>query len=307
MSKTGLVKEQIEAFVNEHGITGDLRIKFLSKGANSNIFQILSDESKYILTLLHDKLDVTTRHLIESGSNYFRHLGFPFPELICLSSLNDQDALLTSFVPGKVVTKWEESHYSLVGKLLASLHSSGEAFPKEHIKPPQILSLGCDFETIQDSIPKQFHLISNEIADLQSNWPTRLPSGLIHNDIWYKNILFGENEVSAILDFTMPTVDQFVLDLATLIKGIYFSSPSQNPNDDLNCLLTHYQMVRPLSSEELDSLEIMLRSKILYTILYLLKKSIKYPNLRENFLGLASFNMLKLEDAKYISFAKILA
>jgi homoserine kinase type II len=233
-------------------------------------------------------------------------MGFPFPNVLASGKVEGHDALLTSFQTGKVITSWTSKEYEKVGLLLGSLHLAGSEFTIEEAKPPLILSLQYDFKEIAPRLPKEFQSIEKTLDELQSVWPMKLPSGLIHNDIWYKNILFNENKIAAVLDFTMPACDLFVLDLATLIKGIYFSSHSPSPNDDLNCFLTHYQKARPLSSEELDSLETMIQCKILYTIIYMLKKSLEHPAQKENFLNLASFNLLKLEDSKHISFAKIL-
>lgn len=301
-----ITKEMLEAFLISSPVKGPYHCKLLSKGVNSHIYLITANELKYIITLFTYTLDDKTIDLIERGSEYFMKMGFPLPKVLLIGKIGSYNAVLTTYQSGRVINPWKTSEYEKVGHLLATMHLAGEQFATESIKPPLILSLQYDFDSICSSVPDSFLVIESYLLNLRQNWPTRLPSGLIHSDIWYKNILFENNEISAILDFTMPTVDFFTLDLATIIKGIYFSTKSLKPNEDLQTLLTHYQMVRPLSNKELDSLEMMLQCKILYTILYLLKKSVEIPASRNNFLALASFNLLKLEDATHISFAKIL-
>ena len=299
-------EEAVAEFLRSNNIKEYSRKKLLSKGVNSTIFLIITESERYVLNVFSSPLDQTTLSLIMKGSAFFAQMGFPFPKVLASGKVDGYDALLTSFQTGKVITTWGAKEYEKVGLLLGSLHLAGSEFVIEESKPPLILSLQYDFKEIVPHIPSSFRSIEASLDHLQSVWPAKLPSGLIHNDIWYKNILFNDNKIAAVLDFTMPACDLFVLDLATLIKGIYFSSHSPSPNDDLNCFLTYYQKARPLSHEELDSLETMIQCKILYTIIYMLKKSIERPAQKENFLNLASFNLLKLEDSKHISFAKIL-
>lgn len=300
-------KEMLETFLLNSKVKGPHHIKLLSKGINSHIYLVTANDKKYIITLFTYALDGKTIDLIQRGNEYFMQMGFPLPKVLFIGKIGSCNAVLTTYRSGRVIQPWGNNEYAKVGSLVAAMHLAGEQFATESIKPPLILSLQYDFDSIASKIPESFLVIESQLKNLQQNWPTRLPSGLIHSDIWYKNILFEQEEISAILDFTMPTVDFFTLDLATIIKGIYFSAKSSRPNEDLQSLLAHYQAVRPLSSAELDSLEIMLQCKILYTIIYLLKKAAEIPSSKNNFLALASFNLLKLEDASHISFAKILA
>ncbi len=283
--------EEVSAFLQKNDLPAARYIKSISKSVESSVYSIITENENYILTLYEQ--NSLNPSMIKESSNYFIDKGFPFPKISGTGKLLDRQAILSSHLLGKAKNLWDGTDYETIGFLMGNLHKCSEKCTlAQNPTTPYIWSLSTNFYQIQYKIPIDFQRLEQEIFFLEENWPSQIPKGLIHGDIWRNNVLFSNDVLSGILDFK-PSYEPFILDLANIIKGI----PAENTTA-LTSLISSYELARPLTAAEYSSLHLMVSAKFLTTILYFLKKAIQAPNRKDEFQTYAFLNLLKLDSWK---------
>ena len=152
-----------------------------------------------------------------------------------------------------------------VGKMVANLHNLTINFDE---KRPNSLDLQ-DWKEIykkclnnkSEKFNETMYLLKNELDYLENNWPTNIPCGVIHADLFRDNIFFKDEKISGVIDFYFACYYFYIYDLAIVINDWCFSENGQYFNKE-NCLiiLGEYQKLRELSDIEKKSLNILLRA-----------------------------------------------
>ena len=297
--------QMILTFALRSGLKHPKYVKLISRGISSDTYQITDRQQRYIIIRFLDKEDKIEPILLTRLIKHYHEMGFPIPRLINTGTIDGCEALICEYAKGKVKPDWKVEDYEKLGFLIGNLHLSQKAF--SILQPGQsvIEHMQKKVCNLDDALPQEFCAIHSELDILEKKWPTNLPKGTIHGDLWYKNVFFEGNRISAILEYHKPLTDCLVYDLATVMKGIYFSQDTQDQDLKFNAFLKHYEFARPLSEEELYALPTMLHAKILYTILFMLEQASLKKSYRETFLSTAMFNLLKLQQSREISFEKI--
>ena len=299
------LKQKILTFAMRNGIESPKNVKLISKGVATETYQLQAEDKKYILIRFLRDIGHFQPLVVTKLSKFYVSTGFPIPKIFATGKIEGQNAILTECITGKVKPHWEISNFESLGFLIGNLHAVQREFS---VNTPTI-TLMDDLErllnNLEDALPESFKIVFDEVEALKKSWPKNLPTGIIHGDIWYKNVLFEKDKISAILDFSFPYKDCLIYDLGTILKGIYFSKFSQECDVKFNAFISQYQLANPLLPEELEALPLMLRAKMIYTIVFMLEQASLHKQHRENFLSTAMFNLLKLSETKEISFEEI--
>ncbi len=283
-----LTKEEIEPLLNSNHL-GRLRyIKSISKGIESSSYDLIMESENYILTIFNNSpLDLA---FLKETTNHFENKGFPFAKILANGFISSKPAFVSTHLPGKVKNIWTESDYKELGFFLGNFHKCSYFYKNCTKTLPFIWQFSNIFYEIKKAIPNEFLRLEQEIFLLEEEWPTDLPKGLIHGDIWPKNILFTESSISGVLDFN-PSYDPYILDVANILKGIPKESSHLR-----EALIFGYELTRPLTSIEFKSLDLVIYAKIIASILYLLEKAIFYPKRKDEFQTYAFLNLIKLDS-----------
>ena len=85
--------------------------------------------------------------------------------------------------------------------------------------------LAADCAAKADSVAEGMRaLIDDELKALEAKWPSSLPEGVIHADLFPDNVLFVDNELSGIIDFYFACCDALAYDLAVTLNAWCFES-----------------------------------------------------------------------------------
>lgn len=287
-AKAKLTKEDVSPLLEESHL-GELRyLKPISKGLESSSYSAITETENYILTTFaSNSADLSN---LKEITNHFVKKGFPFASIFSTGFIGGKPAFLSSHLAGKVKSSFEESDYKELGFFLGNFHKCSYFYQINNQTVPFVWKLSQIFYEIKEHIPKEFVSLEQEIFTIEEEWPSDLPKGIIHGDIWPKNILFKNSSISGVLDFN-PTYDLYILDLANILKGI----PKECP-DLQEILISGYELARPLSIAEFKSLHLMVCAKIVASILYLLEKAILFPKRKDEFQTYAFLNLLKLDS-----------
>jgi len=100
----------------------------------------------------------------------------------------------------------------------------------------------------------------------------KLPTQIIHGDLFYGNMLFNQDDVSGILDFEFSTMDLRVMDLAISISHFILWKDPDDPNilNSVACFVQGYSEVTGLTKEEINVIPdlILIRSLSLFHYFY---------------------------------------
>ncbi|BDW11898.1 homoserine kinase [Polynucleobacter sp. SHI8] len=245
---------------------------------NTNYFLDVTRDNlskQYVLTIF-ERLE---REQLPFYLNLMAHLSahdikvptpYPNRDGVILQSLANKPAVIVSKLAGSARLNPLPNHCSQVGEMLAKMHLAGKSYPniQENLR-----SLPWWKSATQEILPfidnaKQVLLKSElEIQDIFFNSPvfSKLPAGACHCDLFRDNVLFKDNEeLSGFFDFYFAGTDKWLFDLAVtandwcinLETGVFDQAR-------LQALLNSYEEVRPLTIDEKNSWQLMLRAAAL--------------------------------------------
>jgi len=116
-------------------------------------------------------------------------------------------------------------------------------------------------------VPRLGEEIARELDHLEASWPSDLPLGVIHADLFPDNVFFLDNALSGLIDFYFACNDMFVYDVAVCINAWCFETDGSLNITKARGLLANYAAVRPLSPDETAALPLLCRGAALRFLL----------------------------------------
>jgi homoserine kinase type II len=185
--------------------------------------------------------------------------------------LNGRAAAILTFLDGISLRRPGPEHCQRAGRALAQLHEAGATFGghRDNALGPKgwhELAAGCTGGT--DSVTDGLSaLISEELAALDRLWPTGLPQGVIHADLFPDNVLFVNDQVSGLIDFYFACNDALAYDLAVMVNAWCFESDGAFNATKGRSLMAGYQSRRQLTPEEKAAFPVLCRGAALRFLL----------------------------------------
>ena len=198
-----------------------------------------------------------------------------------LIKLKSKTACIVSFLEGKDKSKLNSKNCFEVGKIIAQMHSV-----TKNIKITRKNSMGIkNLDPLLKSIKfksKKFNnlekFLINNLKDIKKRWPKKLPSGIIHGDLFIDNIFFKKNKLSGIIDFYFAANDYFMYEIAICINALCFDNKKSKfkiNKQKIKDLIKGYESIKKISLKEKKSLNILCRGAAMR---YLLTRLYDYSN-----------------------------
>ena len=284
---TEISDEELTSFVGRYDIGTVLSIKGIAEGVEKSNFLLVTEQGPFILTLYEERVDPADlpfflglmNHLAEGGGRYPVPVRDAKGEM--LGRLAGRPAAIITFLQGIWVRRPRREHCGAVGAALAQLHLSAADFA---LRRENALSL-AGWEALADTVlanadtvtPGLSAEISSELAFLKSNWPTDLPAGIIHADLFPDNVFFLREELSGLIDFYFACNDMFAYDLAICLNAWCFEPDNSFNVTKGKSLIDNYHAIRPLNSQEIEELPILARGAALRFLLTRLSAWLSIP------------------------------
>ena len=274
---TEVTDEALIAHLEQYDI-GELHsLKGIAGGVENSNYMLTTDAGNYILTLYEKRVEPADlpfflglmEHLAENG------IDCPLPVKMknggTLGTLSSRPAAIISFLDGFEVRRPQVRHCSQVGKALAEMHLAGEGFAITRRNALTLEDWRPLFERSRDRAdtvqPGLKDFIEKELSFLESNWPSELPKGVIHADLFTDNVFFLKDQLSGIIDFYFACNDLLAYDLAVCLNAWCFESNLSFNTTKAMAMVKGYHEVRPLSGLELESLPVLCRGSALRFLL----------------------------------------
>lgn len=152
-------------------------------------------------------------------------------------------------------------HCESLGAMVARFHLATESFAASRSNtmgvqqwPQQFNAISNQLDSIQGGIVSE---VAEHLAWVQKSWPTDLPSGVVHADLFPDNVFFQGQEVSGLLDFYFACEDIYAYDLAIVLNAWCFEYGTEFNITKAKHLMHGYDSVRPLSAAEREALPVL--------------------------------------------------
>lgn len=278
---TEVSDEDLSAFAAQYDLGAVLSCKGIAEGVENSNFLLVTERGPYILTLYEKR---TKREDLPFFLGLMEHLAekgvaspLPVPGLdgVALRELCGRPAVIVTFLSGMWPRRIHPQHCAQLGEALARLHLAVADFTMTR---PNALALAGWRDLFAKSADRADEVavglrdtLSAELDALEAHWPTDLPTGVIHADLFPDNVFFRGESLSGLIDFYFACNDFLAYDVAICVNAWCFEIDGSFNATKARLLLTNYRKIRPLSRAELDALPWLCRgsaTRFLLTRLY---------------------------------------
>jgi homoserine kinase type II len=240
---------------------GDLRAcKGIAEGVENSNFFLHAGRGDFILTLYEKRVREEDLPFFLKLMEHLAAKGLNCPRPVrnrtgaTLGRLAGRPAVIVTFLDGYSIHHPEPEHCAALGTALARLHIAGADFTMQRANALSVggwrpLFAPCAAQA--DAVaPGLRALIEGELNVLERDWPTDLPTGVIHADLFPDNVFFIGDRISGLIDFYFACSDAFAYDLAVCLNAWCFGPDHDYRPDCGAALLDAYESARPLADAE---------------------------------------------------------
>ncbi len=277
---TQLGAETLAAFIREYDV-GELRsAKGIAEGVSNSNWLIETtgkDDragdfgTRFILTMYEKRMDVAELPFFLGLLDHLAEGGCPVPRTIhdrggqSFRFIDGKAVALIEFLLGVSVSKPTSGQARAVGAALAQMHLAASGFTDTRSNGLGLaewsrLAAACGSDGLASIDPRLAALVARELPLLAAEWPTDLPSSVIHADLFPDNVLMLGDAVTGLIDFYFACNDITAYDVAVTHAAWCFDARSEEFLPELSAaLLAGYESVRPLSADERAALPLLAR------------------------------------------------
>jgi homoserine kinase type II len=270
---TEVPDEELSVFLATYEIGTLLSYKGIAEGVENTNYFLQTTTAPFILTLYEKRVREADlpfflglmQHLASRGLNC------PLPVQNrsgeALGRLAGRPAVIQTFLNGIAVKRPSARHCGALGRALAQLHLAGADFPMSRRNalsldgwPPLFAAAEKEADRVSRGLSDRTR---KELEYLAGAWPSGLPSGIIHADLFTDNVFFIGPEVSGLIDFYFACTDAFAYDLAICLNAWCFEQDGSFNLTKGQAMIAGYRSVRQLTAAEIEALPTLCRGSAL--------------------------------------------
>lgn len=268
---TEVSDEELEAFIAEYEIGEVVSCKGIAEGVENSNYLLRTDggDGVYFLTLYEKRVAQEELPFFLGLMVHLSAHGISCPTPVLgrdgrpLRTLAGRPAAMVTFLNGVSVRRPRPQHCAMLGQTMARMHLAGEDFT---LRRANALSAAhwrglfskCAARAgeIAEGLGAE---LDAELTVLESRWPSDLPQGVIHADLFPDNVFFLHDALSGVFDFYFACNDAFAYDVAICLNAWCFEPDGAFNITKARSLLAGYAAVRPLSPKERMMLPLLAR------------------------------------------------
>ncbi len=285
---TDVADDALEDFIAQYDVGTVESYKGIAEGVENSNFLVSTTTGPYILTLYEKRVNPGDLPFFLGLMDHLAARGIKCPTPIhgrdgaALRTLCGRPAAMVSFLRGMSVRRITAQHCAQLGTALAEMHLAGQGFG---LSRPNALSVegwrplfAATGDAADSVLPGLAAEIAAELEVLEARWPTDLPAGVIHADLFPDNVFFLHDEFSGLIDFYFACNDLFAYDIAVCLNAWCFEGEKTFNATKARALLGAYRKVRPFSAAELAALPLLCRGAALRFLLTRLYDWVNTPS-----------------------------
>src|ERR1700742_1605505 len=285
---TDVAADELAEFLGDYDI-GELRsYKGIAEGVENSNFLLHTSSGSFILTLYEKRVARGDLPFFLGLMTHLAGNGIDCPQPLrnkngeTLSTLAGRPAVIINFLEGIWPRKPAAVHCAGVGQALAKMHLAGKGFAMSRANALSVSGWRPLFEQAGPRADEVQHglraFIGAELSHLESGiWPSGLPLGVIHADLFPDNVFFLGDRLSGIIDFTFACNDMLAYDVAICLNAWCFESDCSFNVTKARAFLNAYERERALSEAEQNALPLLARGSALRFLLTRLVDFLNVP------------------------------
>jgi len=270
---TDITEVELGDFLRHYAIGELLSYKGIAEGTENSNFILHTSGGSFILTLYEKRVERDDLPFFLGLMDHLatRGVSCPLPvrrrDGAVIGELAGRPAAIITFLEGMWPRRPTTAHCREVGRALAGLHIAGSDFS---LTRPNALALagwrtlwaGCRAraDEVEPGLEAE---VESDFAAFDADWPSALPAGVIHADLFPDNVFFLGDRLSGLIDFYFACNDLYAYDVATCLNAWCFERDHAFNLTKGRALLAGYQSVRPLSPAEVEALPLLCRGSAL--------------------------------------------
>lgn len=274
---TDVSSEELTEFLARYDLGELLAYKGIAEGVENSNYLVHTSAGYFLLTLFEKRVASADLPFFIGLMEHLARRGLTCPQPVrnrsgdALGVLAGRPAAIVTFLEGMWVRRPAAWHCAAVGEALAKLHLLAADFPLMRANALALSGWRPLYEVAQgrgDSLqPGLCAAIAQELAALEREWPSGLPSGVIHADLFPDNVFFLGRNLSGLIDFYFACNDTLAYDVAICLNAWCFEPDHSYNVTKGRALLQGYNAVRQLGPAEQEALPILSRGAALRFLL----------------------------------------
>jgi homoserine kinase type II len=274
---TEIGDDELRSFAALYDIGAVLACKGIAEGIENSNFLLTTECGNFILTLYEKRVAQADLPFFIALMDHLAHHGVACPTPVrardgnALRELCGRPAAIVTFLNGMSPRRIEPYHCGAIGAALAQLHCAGDSFAMTR---PNSLGVGgwrrlyesCA-ERADEVMPGLADELGAELALFEASWPTGLPGGVIHADLFPDNVFFRDRALSGLIDFYFACTDSLAYDIAVCLNAWCFEPDVSFNVTKGRLLVSNYAAGRALSDAEIAALPMLARGSALRFLL----------------------------------------
>jgi homoserine kinase type II len=274
---TDVSAEDLADFLADYDLGALLSYKGIAEGVENSNFLVHTTRGHFILTLYEKRVAPEDLPFFLALMEHLAARGITCPQPVknqkgdMLGFVAGRPAALVTFLDGMWIRRPASNHCAALGEALARLHLAGADFPLKRRNAlsadgwrPLYVASAAGADSVQPGLRET---IEKELTLLESAWPSGLPQGVIHADLFPDNVFFLGDKLSGLIDFYFACTDTLAYDVAICLNAWCFEPDHAYNVTKGRALLQGYVSARALSIEERAALPLLARGAALRFLL----------------------------------------
>ena len=284
---TKINKKDISFINKKFGIEKIIIFKGIKKGIENTNYLLRSKNKKFILTIFEKRVSQKEIPFFMKLMDRLNNLKINCPKPqknkdgSYLIRIKNKTACIVSFLKGKDKKSLNLKNCHDIGKMIAEMHLSTKKINFSRKNSMGIKYLSPLLNSIKFKSKKFTNIdkfLKINFNNIKMKWPKKLPSGIIHGDLFIDNIFFEKNKLSGMIDFYFAANDYFMYEIAICVNALCFDKKKSKfliNKKKVKNLISGYEKVKKISVKEKKSLNILCRGAALR---YFLTRLYDYSN-----------------------------
>ncbi len=274
---TEVSDEALATFLDDYDLGTAVAFRGIAEGVENSNFQLRTTAGDFILTLYEKRVDPVELPWFLGLMEHLAVQGITCPQPVhgrdggSLRRLAGRPACITTFLSGVWPRRVRPEHCAPLGNALARLHLAGAGYSPTRANTlgpaswaPLLARSGKRADEVQPGLAAE---LAGALAGITAAWPSGLPRGHIHADLFPDNVFFLDGRLSGIIDFYFAATDLLAYDLAVCLNAWCFEPDFSFNVTRARALLAAYAAVRPLSDGERAALPVLCQGAALRFLL----------------------------------------
>jgi len=288
---TKVSKNDLEEFFSKYNLGKVENFRGIKEGIENTNYFIQTSKNKFILTIYEKRVQEKDLPFFMSLMRNLFDANFKSPEPIInrngnyITEIVGKKAAVISFINGGSKKNLTPENCKEVGSEIAKMHMITKNLAAKRKNELSLDSWKKIYQNVKEACfkihPQLSKIIEENLVEVEKNWPTNLPAGIIHADLFPDNIFFNKNKFNGIIDFYFSCNDFYAFEIAVCLNALCFEGTKENLSFNVTKakkFIDGYSKIRKISDDEKNSLKILSQGAALR---FLLTRVFDYINLKK--------------------------